>query len=201
MAKTSKAATKAPAFKLITDTAAIDKESKSLVTSIGNLDKRIQVYLMSEIAHIAQHHNTTRLNQFFENIAGKGARVQAMAEFVQRVGTLTYNEESKKFQEDRNKTLNLELAATKMWTEYKPEGKITAFSLNAAVAKLIEQALKLAAAPREGVEDTIQNTTLDALLKVAESNGIAYEVPKSKAIKAIPAEAVVEEGEKVGAAA
>jgi hypothetical protein len=68
---------------LITDTSLLDKESKALAGAISKQDERIGVYLLSEIVHIEEHRNPTRLNKFFSAIAGSGARVMAMHTFIQ----------------------------------------------------------------------------------------------------------------------
>lgn len=182
--KAGKLAPKMKAFKLISDTEALNKESKLLVSAIGNMDNRIQTYLMSEIQHIAnpKNRNPTRLNEFFKAITGKGARVTAMSAFVQECGTVRFNEDTKLFVIDDSKTLNLELAASKPWFMFKPEAPLRSFDLNAQVKRLIESALKLSTEQNERI--VIAPTTLEALLNLAAAQGIAFERPQSAEDKA-----------------
>lgn len=77
-------------FNIIKDAKALEAESRALAQSLIDNDVRIQSYLLSEVAHIEEHRNPTRLNQFFTLLLrddeGKkrniGVRVNAMMAFV-----------------------------------------------------------------------------------------------------------------------
>jgi acetolactate synthase regulatory subunit len=70
------------ALGLITDAALLDKEGKSLAKAINSQDKRIRTYLLSELVHIEEHRNPTRLNKFLTAVRGSGARIMAMHQFI-----------------------------------------------------------------------------------------------------------------------
>jgi hypothetical protein len=81
-------------YNLITDAAELAKTGKELANDIRNTDERIAIYLLSEVAHIEQHRNPTRLNQFFSRVKGTGARINAMHNFIQVFANVTFNKEA-----------------------------------------------------------------------------------------------------------
>lgn len=151
---------------LITDASALAKEGRELAKSILDNDKRIGIYLLSEIAHIEEHRNPTRLNMFFSWIKGSGARVNAMHTFIQMHANLRFNEDATKsgekgkpFQkkaEDgsmytwfydvkakRAKSLfekKMAQAQAKAWWEYRPEPAPTAYVFEDKLAGVLKGA-------------------------------------------------------------
>jgi len=171
-------ATKAVALKLIGDNA-IAKESINLAKAIKGMDKRVQVYLCSEIAHIEQHRNPTRLNAFFDAIAKRGVRTHAMHAFIQRFGNVRYDEEAKRYvvQAVRDKAVaaeQLALAIAADWTTFKPEGKVRQFDLDKAAERLLYEAF------RNGV-DLEQVEAAIAKMKDAAAKRAAEALEKAKA--------------------
>lgn len=81
-------------YNLITDASELAKTGKELANDIRNTDERIQLYLLSEVVHIEQHRNPTRLNLFFSMVKGSGARINAMHNFVQVFGNVSFNREA-----------------------------------------------------------------------------------------------------------
>lgn len=81
-------------FEIIRDASALAKMGVELSNDIRNTDERIHQYLLSEIIHIEEHRNPTRLNMFLSRVKGSGARVNAMHSFVQVFGHVTLNEEA-----------------------------------------------------------------------------------------------------------
>lgn len=82
------------AIQIIKDASVLEQMGKDLVSHIRDTDERISVYLLSEVIHIEEHRNPTRLNHFFSRIKGSGQRVNAMHNFVQVFGNLKFNEEA-----------------------------------------------------------------------------------------------------------
>lgn len=66
----------------------LPRESANLSKAVGNLDARIQRYLCSEIAHIEEHRDPSRLSNFLRTIKGTGSRVNAMHYFVQEFANI-----------------------------------------------------------------------------------------------------------------
>lgn len=187
MARAPKAA-KVVAFALIAG-ASLDKEMKSIVNAVGKLDDRIQLYLLSELAHIAEHKNPTRLNSFFEAMTGKGMRVVAINAFVQKFGTVKLDEEKGKFVIDNSKTFDLEAAKLVKWYSMKPEGKLQSFSLEDKVKALLQQAVNIAAdEERKGkVEDKIDMSMVEALSKaIGFTPEVKADKAKAKTVEAAP---------------
>lgn len=165
-------ATKAVAIKLIGDNA-IAKESVNLAKAIKGMDKRVQVYLCSEIAHIEQHRNPTRLNAFFDAIAKRGVRTHAMHSFIQRFGNVRYDEESKKYlvQAKRDEAVakeQLALAMSSDWTTFKPEGKVRQFDLEASAMRLLYEAFKNGI-EFDAIEAALAKVKTDAAKKAADA--------------------------------
>jgi hypothetical protein len=79
-------------YNLIKNAADLDAMSKKLAGDIVANDDLIQSYLLSEIVHIEEHRNTTRLNRFFTTIRGTGVRVNAMLAFVEVFGNVKYHQ-------------------------------------------------------------------------------------------------------------
>jgi len=79
---------------LITDASELAKTGLELAKSIRDTDERIAIYLLSEVAHIEEHRNPTRLNQFFSRVKGSGARINAMHNFVQVFGNVDFNKDA-----------------------------------------------------------------------------------------------------------
>lgn len=73
---------------VITDTNALETEGVNLSQSIRSQDERIASYLWSEVLHIEQHRNPTRLNKFFTSVEKRGARADAMMQFVLMAGNV-----------------------------------------------------------------------------------------------------------------
>ena len=150
---------------VITDSKLLDKESKLLATQIGSQDNRIWAYLISEIAHIGQHNNPTRLNEFFKKISKAGVRRAAMSAFIQKFGNVTVDKGV--FVYVKGKKANVEGAKAVHWTSFKPEGQLVAFDLVSQVKSLIERAVNMAAdESRAKVGDNIDMSTLEALMAV-----------------------------------
>lgn len=179
---------KTVAFALIA-AGSLDKEMKSIVTAVGKLDERIQLYLLSELAHIAEHKNPTRLNSFFSMMKGKGARVVAMSAYVQKFGTLKFDEERTNkdtnekgmFVHDPSKTFDLEAAKLVKWYSMKPEQALRSFDLEAQISRILQSAVNHAAdAERKGkVDDKIDMELVEKLIAL----GFKVEMPKAEEAK------------------
>jgi len=81
-------------YNLITDASTLALMGKELAQGIRDQDERIAVYLLSEVAHIEEHRNPTRLNLFFSMIKGSGARINAMHNFIQVFANVSFNKEA-----------------------------------------------------------------------------------------------------------
>lgn len=173
-----KTVAKVAAFALIA-AGSLDKEMKSIVTAVGKLDDRIQLYLLSELAHIAEHKNPTRLNSFFEAMLGKGARVQAMSAFVQKFGTIKFDEtkgEKGKFVIDNSKTFDLEAAKLVKWYSMKPEQALKSFDMSAQITRILQSAVNHAAnAERANLGDKIDMELVQKLIDL----GFKVEFPSN----------------------
>jgi hypothetical protein len=189
-------------FTLIKDSAKLDAESVALATGIKAQDKRIAEYLLSELVHIEEHRNPTRLNTFLTGIARAGARQDAMHKYVQLYFNVVFTVDNKKEPEatrrrppikegNELKTTqfynmrpkrsedDFNVAVTKAlespWTEAIRPQVAKAFDLNAQVKRILEAALRHKAKPTEGVQDIIPEQVLISLKTLATSCGIVYE--------------------------
>lgn len=156
-------------MKLITDNAALAKAIKSIATRGQKLDQDIHVAGVSCLAHIAEHSNTTLLNDLV-NALPKGARKHAFVEWALAYGnvrTLDRANEADQdkiakgqvFALDRTKTFDPDGAIANAWYNFKPEADLlTAFDVNKAVAQLVKRVTKASrdGAALEGVQDALK---------------------------------------------
>lgn len=139
---------------LITDTQTLGKESNLLANSLKRSDSRVQAYLVSEIAHIEEHRNPTRLNQFFTSIKRSGARVNAMHNFIQAFGNVTLVTDAK---DKEGKSIpahyqvkgksnsgadRLEKAMGTSWTTFRPETAPVQYDVEARAESFLFAAYK-----------------------------------------------------------
>jgi len=96
---------KAKNITLITDAAALDKMGRDLANTIRQTDNDIRTFLLSEMAHIEEHRNPTRLNKFLSALRGSGARVNAMHNFIQLFFNVRLNEKAET-KKDQNGNLS-----------------------------------------------------------------------------------------------
>jgi hypothetical protein len=123
----------------------IGKESTLLVKAIQGSDKRIQRYLVSEIVHIEEHRNPTRLNQFFSAVKGSGARTTAMHAFVQAFGNIELVKGKYVMRTKRDPKLAQsakDKAIATMWTTLKPEPNPVQFDAVKRVTSLESSYIK-----------------------------------------------------------
>ena len=180
---------KAASIAVITDAAGIDKESKSLAKAIGTQDKRIQSYLFSEMLHIEEHRNTTRLNTFFTNIRETGARVNAMHSFVQAYLNVRFNADYNKdagkatFEKDgyfpyytmrdkRDEKLyetKVTAAIAKPWWKHQPEREVADFDMADKVSSTMQALWRAALTAKKS--DKIDASLLHDLTNVCIQHG------------------------------
>ena len=153
-------------MKLITDNAALAKAIKSIATRGQKLDRDIWEVGVSCLAHIAEHSNTTMLNDLV-NALPKGARKHAFVEWALAYGSVRTLDRANPadadriakgqvFALDRTKQFDLDGAVQNAWYNFKPEPDLlTAFDVHKAVAQLVKRVTK---ASRDGVSlDGVQD--------------------------------------------
>lgn len=156
-------------MKLITDNAALAKEIRSIKLRGQKLDQSIWVAGVSCLAHIAEHSNTTLLNDLV-NALPKGARKHAFVEWALAYGNVSLLDKSldgdqdniakgQVFKLDRSKSFDLDGAMQNAWYNFKPEPDLlTAFDVHKAVAQLVKRVTKASrdGATLEGVQDALK---------------------------------------------
>ena len=156
-------------MKLFTDNAALAKAIKSIAVRGQKLDHDIHVAGVSCLAHIAEHSNTTLLNDLV-NALPKGARKHAFVEWALAYGNVSLLDKSldgdkdkidkgQVFKLDRSKEYNQEQAIANAWYNFKPEADLlTAFDVHKAVAQLVKRVSKASkdGATLEGVQDALK---------------------------------------------
>ena len=156
-------------MKLITDNAALAKAIKSIAVRGQKLDHDIHVAGTSCLQHIANHSDTTLLNDLV-NALPKGARKHAFVEWALAYGNVSLLDKSldgdkdkiergQVFKLDRTKSFDLEGAVANAWYNFKPEADLlTAFDVHKAVAQLVKRVTKATkdGATLEGVQDALK---------------------------------------------
>lgn len=166
------------------------RESVNLARNIGNQDKRVQIYLLSEMAAIEEHRNVTRLNDFLLAIAGKGLRSNAVHNFVQVFCNIELQDKKKAWNRvenpyrmkakrdkfavrlvEKGKVVEhsfrdfdglLHFAATVPWTKFKMERPATDFSLDSRAKSFLTAAFK-AGISFEEIEAAVESVKAQAM--------------------------------------
>lgn len=184
------------------------KESVLIPRATKKHDRRIWIYLYSEVVHIEKHRNPTRLNEFFAAMKGTGARVMAMHNYMQEFANIQFirsgdipesntkaREAAKEYgfgglyvmQPAReNFTPIHELARNTDWTTFQPERGVPDFNLVKRVSVLVAAAMK-AGATEEDITAAVHAASVDERKKIAEKK--AEEEKKAKAMEAAAAKA------------
>ena len=156
-------------MKLITDNAVLAKAIKSIAVRGQKLDHDIHVAGTSCLQHIANHSDTTLLNDLV-NALPKGARKHAFVEWALAYGSVRTLDRANPadadriakgqvFALDRTKQFDLEGAIANAWYNFKPEPDLlTAFDVHKAVAQLVKRVTKATreGAELEGVQDALK---------------------------------------------
>lgn len=200
-------------FTIITDAKKLDAEMRELSHSIKAQDARVALYLLSEITHIEEHRNPTRLNMFFTSIGRSGARVDAMHKFIQLFANVIFVDagkrkepmrdtngdlvceyfyEMKPVRKEEEYTKAIETAMTKPWTEWKAPTKPQDFTLAGQVKRIIETATRKLAEPQEGANIDVDMKLLKDLEALAKKHEIEFTDALAEAAKANKAKAEVE---------
>ena len=159
-----------------TSTLALTKESGLLIKAIGKQDSRIQDYLLSELIHIEEHRNPTRLNQFLDRIKSKGSRADAMHKFIQNHFNVVFQTKPEKLADgsipyyrmkDKRGTPSFNKALSNAietpWFLAKAPAKIQAFDLEVQIKILIANAEKASKDEKRKDISKIDSRQLDAL--------------------------------------
>ncbi len=156
-------------MKLITDNAALAKAIKSIAVRGQKLDYDIHVAGTSCLQHIAEHSNTTLLNDLV-NALPKGARKHAFVEWALAYGSVRTLDRANPadadriakgqvFALDRSKQFDLDGAIANAWYNFMPEPDLlTTFDVHKAVAQLVKRVTKASkdGAALEGVQDALK---------------------------------------------
>ena len=153
-------------MKLITNKTALLAAFKSIQTRGKELDNDIWVAAVSAMAHHAKHGDVTIVNQLVEAMP-KGARVNALRDFIMAFGKVKYDEENQIFAHDKAGNFDLDGAQEKSWTEFKPDPDYKPVDALALVTALVK---KIKAERKEGDKVTAKQST--AILKLADELGV-----------------------------
>lgn len=159
---------------VILTTDEIGKEATNLAKSLANSDTRVQRYLVSEIAHIEEHRNPTRLNTFFNSLATSksGARVNAMHAFIQAFANVKYDGRKNGYvmQPARDKAeadVALRNAMSTKWTTFKPEAAPRQFDAEGAAKQFLTRMFNEGFSFEE-IETTLEEVKYEAIADVKE---------------------------------
>lgn len=177
-------------YTLITTTAGLAEESKKILKALGTMDKRIQKYLLSEIKHIEEHRNPTRLNDFFDAAKGKGARVTAMKAFILEFANVYEGEVEKDGKSSKRLIMRKARSAAKakerfdaacevMWTDFKPEGEVKEWSLEQILREAVAKAHKYQKEAPAKIKPVINTALLEAMDNMLESASVSEKLEET----------------------
>lgn len=124
------------------------KTSAAIVTAIEDirttgkkLDSMIHVAACSVIDHLEEHGDVTLMNNLVDAMP-KGSRVNALRDFLNTFGRVSYDETKKAFAYDKTKETDLAGAMAISWTEFKPEQPFVPFDLQGMIKGVLNKAIK-----------------------------------------------------------
>lgn len=126
-------------FKLITDSAKLDKAILSIAGRGKKLDNDIWIAAVSAINHHAEHGDTSKINNLVAAMP-KGARVNALRDFIQCFGAVDYDTAQKIFVHVKGASADVAGAMETSWTEFKPEAEYKPFDALAAITAMAKKA-------------------------------------------------------------
>lgn len=112
--------TKAPTYKLLTGSAAIDKAIASIATRGKKLDNDIQIAALSAMQHHSECGDVTLINRLVSAMP-LGSRVNALREYIETFGAVAFDPDSKVFIHAKGKKARITDAMAVTWTAFKPE--------------------------------------------------------------------------------
>lgn len=124
---------------------AIEAAIKSIAGRGKKLDNDIQRAALSAIHHHHENGDYDLINSLVAAMP-KGSRVNALREFIDAYGGVSYNAESKAFEHNKAKrdaalyAVEIESGEMKHWTEFKPEPEYKPIDFPAQLARLLKQA-------------------------------------------------------------
>lgn len=157
-------------MKLFTNKADIVAAITSISGRGARLDKDIQKAAVSVMAHHAEHGDVTLINELVAAMP-KGARVNALRDFILAHGKVQFDADSKSFTHNRDGSFDLEGALSVLWTEFKPEAEYKPID----VLVLIEKLAKRVAKADVALGDKVNAEQLLAVMSLAASMGIVLE--------------------------
>mgnify|MGYP003655862602 FL=1 len=154
-------------MKLITSKEAIIKAIASISGRGAKLDKDIWVAAVSAMAHHNEHGDVTIINDLVSAMP-KGARVNALRDYILAHGKVSFDNEVKAFVHDKEGYFDSLGAMEVSWVEFKPEPEykpLDALKLVTALAKRI-------AAADADKGDVCSDEQAAAILALATSMGV-----------------------------
>ena len=125
--------------KLILGTTDITSAITSITKRGKKLDADIQVCALSVINHVELHGDPSLMNAMVTAMP-KGSRVNALNEFLETFGRVTFNPTAKAFEYSKDGVTDLEGAEATVWTDFKAEPPYKGLDLRESILVLIKKA-------------------------------------------------------------
>ena len=162
--------TKVTKLKLYEGNQDIEKAIQSVKTRGKAFDNLVHAVALSVINHIEQHGDIRHSNMLVEAMP-KSSRKNALIEWFETFGKLSYDQESKVLTYAKEKKTYLTDATNQPFWDFQKEPEYKPFDLELQLAKLLDRAVKKAENPHE--EDNISTALLEQLVKLAPSKKVA----------------------------
>lgn len=162
-------------MQIITKAADLNKLIADVIASHKEIEGQIHVALVGCLYQVNKHHNTTPLSTLMSGLGGS-VRKNAMRDWCLKFGKLSYNEQTKELDFDKEaKGGDLNDAMQTPFWNFKPEPEFKAFDLKARIQALIKEAEK--AAKRADSRDVIDAKALMALRAAASNIDVSANDP------------------------
>ena len=157
-------------MKLLSSKDSIVKAISSIQKRGATLDKDIWIAAVSAMAHHAEHGNPHLINDLVAAMP-KGARVNALRDYIMAHGKVQFNTENKVFTHDKDGSFDLEGALAVSWVEFKPEPEYKPLD----VMKLVKALAKKVADADEAKGDLCSPEQAVAVAALAASLGVTLD--------------------------
>lgn len=157
---------KTPAFRIITDTSALNKAIASIKTRGTKLQADMHTAAVSCLDHADKHGNVTPMRNLIDALPNMTRR-NALKAWAEQFGKFRYNEETKAMDYAKDKVTTLDAAIAEPFYEFQPEPEYKPLNMAAEIGKLMT---RIANAQKHG--ETVNPDTIAVLQALKDGKAV-----------------------------
>lgn len=153
-------------FKLITDTAALNKAIASIKTRGTKLQADMHTAAVSCLDHADKHGNVTPMRNLLDALPSM-TRKNALKAWAEQFGKFVYNEETKTLDYAKDKATTLQAAIDEPFYQFSPEPEYKPLNMAAEIGKLMT---RISNAQKHG--ETVNPDTIAVLQALKDGKAV-----------------------------